>query len=356
MKLPSVGRRHPTSRSHHRPPARVVGVADHGEIGVSGSVGGRRLRARLIAGLEAPASARLEAFALGQQIFIVAARAGDATLLLTRENRILEHGRTDEILEAVAGIPLDAADLRTTLVGCPRGSTSAGPGSGGGTVSSTSRRIGDDWRVLDHGPSELYFHRESRQAPWRLVASVRRDPGRPAWRVEYRKFENNLPQAIHMISIDSSRFDLRLELSQVELNTRLPSAAFDVRVPPSADPITIQELRRRPAVGRVTRVAPHGPGVREDQPHLRVLGVRPTIPRLSTTFQTIALTTLTFTTSRGPFEIRTAIRLSRRCTNLAAGGGGSVAVPPRRQARRSGAAGQGFNRPASAGQQRWRRR
>lgn len=214
------------------------------EIGVSGSVGGRRLRARLIAGLEAPASARLEAFALGQQIFIVVARAGDTTLLLTRENRILEHGRTDEILEAVAGIPLDAADLRTTLAGCPRESTSAGPGSGAGTVSGTSRQIGDDWRVLNEGPTEMYFHRESRQAPWRLVASVRRDPGRPAWRVEYRKFENNLPQAIHMISIDSSRFDLRLELSQVELNTRLPSAAFDVRVPPSADPITIQELRR----------------------------------------------------------------------------------------------------------------
>jgi hypothetical protein len=214
------------------------------EIGVSGSVGGRRLRARLIAGLEAPASARLEAFAFGQQIFIVVARAGDATLLLTRENRILEHGRTDEILEAVAGIPLDAADLRTTLVGCPHESASAGPGSGGGTVSSAARQIGDDWRVLTDGPSERYFHRESRQGPWRLVASVRRDPGRPAWRVEYRRFENNLPRAIHMISIDSSRFDLRLELSQVELNTKLPAAAFEVRVPPAADPITIQELRR----------------------------------------------------------------------------------------------------------------
>jgi outer membrane lipoprotein-sorting protein len=47
-----------------------------------------------------------------------------------------------------------------------------------------------------------------------------------------------------MISIDSSRFDLRLELSQVELNAKLPTAAFEVKVPPSADPITIQELRR----------------------------------------------------------------------------------------------------------------
>jgi hypothetical protein len=214
------------------------------EVGVSGSVGGRRLRARLIVGLEAPASARIEAFAFGQQIFIVVARPGDATLLLTRENRILEHGRADEILDAVAGIPLDAPDLRTTLVGCPPQSQSAGTTPPSEAALSGARQIGDDWRVASDGTSELYFRRESRQGPWRLVAVVRRDQGRPAWRVEYRSFENNLPRLIRMTSLDSSRFDLRLALSQVELDAKLPAAAFEVKVPPSADPITIQELRR----------------------------------------------------------------------------------------------------------------
>jgi hypothetical protein len=220
------------------------------EVGVSGSVGGRRVRARMIVGLEASASARLEAFAFGQQIFIVVARGGDATLLLTRENRILEHGRADEILEAVAGIPLDASNLRTTLVGCPSQSAGASLSSGGGTGPSAARQIGDDWRVVSEGPSEMYFHRGSREGPWRLVAAVRRDPGRPAWRVEYRDFEHNLPRTIRMISIDSSRFDLRLALSQVELNAKLPPAAFEVKIPPSADPLTIEELRRSGPLAR----------------------------------------------------------------------------------------------------------
>ena len=223
------------------------------EVGVSGSVGGRRLRARLIVGLEAPASARLEAFAFGQQIFIVVVRGGDATLLLTRENRILEHGRADEILEAVAGIPLDASDLRTTLAGCPP--QSAGASSRPGTGPGAARQIGDDWRVAAEEATEMYFHRESRERPWRLVAAVRRDPKRPAWRVEYRSFENNLPRTIRMTSTESSRFDLRLALSQVELNAKLPSAAFEVKVPSSADPITIEELRRNGPLGQAERGA-----------------------------------------------------------------------------------------------------
>ena len=53
------------------------------EVGVTGSIKGQRLRARLIAGLAAPASARLEAFVFSQQVFIFAARGNDATLLPT---------------------------------------------------------------------------------------------------------------------------------------------------------------------------------------------------------------------------------------------------------------------------------
>jgi hypothetical protein len=89
------------------------------EVAVSGSVGGHGLRGRLLAGLAPPASARLEAVApFGQPIFIFVSRGGDATLLLPRDNRVLEHGESDKVLEAVAGVPLDAAGLRTALTGC----------------------------------------------------------------------------------------------------------------------------------------------------------------------------------------------------------------------------------------------
>lgn len=208
------------------------------EIAVSGSVGGRKLRARLLAGLSSPASARIEAFAFGQQIFIFAARGNDATLLLTRDHRLLEHGRPDAVLQAVAGVPLDAADLRIALLGCV---VSADLNRG--------RQIGDDWRIAEDGTTALYLQRAPQTAPWRLVAAIHRDPGRPAWRVEYRDFQNNLPRTVRLASIDTRQFDLRLALSQVDLNVKLEDAAFQIAVPPGTDPITLEELRKSGPLG-----------------------------------------------------------------------------------------------------------
>lgn len=203
------------------------------EIGVSGSIGGRRVRARLIAGVATPAAARLEAFAFGQPIFIFAARAANATLLLTRDRRVLEHGMPAQVLEAIAGVPLGAADLRTALLGCV---LAPDPDSGD--------RLGDDWRMAVEGGNDLYLRRAARSAPWRLVAVVHRGV-RPPWRAEYRDFVDDLPRAVHLVSTDPSRFDLRLALSQVVLNPSLSIDAFDINVPPGVDAITLDELRRQ---------------------------------------------------------------------------------------------------------------
>jgi hypothetical protein len=203
------------------------------EMAVSGSVGRRALRARLLIGLAAPASARLEAFAYGQRMFIFVARGTDATLLLTRDGRVLAHGRSDAVLEAVTGVPLGASDLRSAVLGC-----AVGPDSAGG------RRLGADWRVVPDGRDELYLHRDPPAAPWRLVSVVHRDPGHPEWRAEYRGFEGNVARAIRFVSSEPGRFDLRLTLAQVELNPKLDPAAFEVTVPASAEPMTIEELRQ----------------------------------------------------------------------------------------------------------------
>lgn len=203
------------------------------EIAVGGSVGGRRVRARLLAGVAGPSSARIEAFAFGTPIFFFAARGDDATLLLTRDRRVLEHGRPDAVLEAVAGLPLDGADLRVTLLGC-----AVAPDFDRG------RQIGEAWRVVPDGASELYLQRVSSSGPWRIVAAVHHDPGRPAWRAEYRDFERDLPRTVRVVAADGRRFDLRLQLSQVELNAKLDDAAFRVTVPPGTDPISLEELRR----------------------------------------------------------------------------------------------------------------
>lgn len=203
------------------------------EVALTGSINGQRLRARLIAGLAAPASARLEAFAFSQQVFIFASRGNDATLLLPRDDRALEHGQPGEVLEAVTGLPLDASGLRLTLTGC------ASPGAD----AAAGRQIGGDWRVVSHQSGDLYLRRDSRAAPWRLVAAVHRDAGRPEWRAEYRDFENGLPHTIRLASTDTRRFDLRLGLSQVDINVPIEPVAFEVKIPAAARPMTIAELR-----------------------------------------------------------------------------------------------------------------
>ena len=205
------------------------------ESSVSGSAGGRSLRARLNIGLQAPDSARLEAIGpFARPLFILAGSGESATLLLNDDNRILQNGRPAEVLEALTGVALDASDLRDALTGCASNDAAAG----------AARQLGDDWRTLQNGSTIIYLRRDPRTAPWRVVAAVRRAADRPEWRAEYRDFVNGLPQRIRLISSEADRFDLRLSMSGIELNTPLPAAAFEVRIPPGARPITLDELRR----------------------------------------------------------------------------------------------------------------
>ena len=209
------------------------------EVALNGSVGGRRVRGRLLAGLAAPSSARIEAVApFGPPLFIFVAGADDATLLLPRDERVLEHGPPEAVLQAIAGVPLDAAALRTTMTAC-----AVAPDAESG------RRIGEDWRVVRDGPSEIYLHRETSAGRWQIVAAVhhslRRSPpgGDPDWRAEYRDFRDGLPRTIRLMSGDGKQFDLRLSLSQVEINAPLNADVFQVQIPRSAKPITLDELR-----------------------------------------------------------------------------------------------------------------
>jgi hypothetical protein len=209
------------------------------EIAVSGSVAGRGLRARLLAGLAAPSSARLEAVApFGQPIFFFVARDGEATLLLPRDRRVLEHGRADDVLDAVAGVPMDATDLRIALTGCatePR--------------ANESRQVGDDWRIVPDRSGDVYLHRDDHAARWRIVAAEHRGAGARSWRAEYRDFQQGppatgLPKTVRLSSLDGKRFDLRLALSQVELNQPLGADVFTVPIPAGTQPITEEELRQ----------------------------------------------------------------------------------------------------------------
>jgi hypothetical protein len=102
----------------------------------------------------------------------------------------------------------------------------------------------------------VYVRRTSRTAPWRLVAALRRDPAGGEWRAEYgdRNDIDGVPRTIRLTSSDRTRFDLQLALSQVAINEPLGADVFRVQVPRSADPMTLDELRR----GGPLRVSPAG--------------------------------------------------------------------------------------------------
>lgn len=220
------------------------------DIAVSGSAGGHRLRGRLSAGVAAPASARLEAMApFGPPLFVFVAHDDDATLLLPRDARVLAHGRPDAVLDAVAGVPLGAADLEETLTGCVAARD---------TANAQTRQFGDVWQVVSSAASDqLYLHRASAGAPWILTARVRRADGGRAWRVEYRDHANGLPRTVRVISVDAAdddaargrAFDLQLVLSQVETNVPLDAEAFTIQIPKDAAPISLEELRRSGPLG-----------------------------------------------------------------------------------------------------------
>jgi outer membrane lipoprotein-sorting protein len=87
------------------------------------------------------------------------------------------------------------------------------------------------------------------------VAAVHRESSTPAWRAEYVEFSavagsSGLPRTVRLASVGSNRFDLRLILSQVEINARLDDGAFTIQVPATATPITLPELRTAGPLGR----------------------------------------------------------------------------------------------------------
>ena len=201
------------------------------QVAVSGKVNGQRTRARLQVGVAEPASAYIEAPApFGAPVFVFAAQNDDATLLLPRDRRALEHGRPAEVLAAIAGVPLAPAALRETLTGC------AAADSRTAAIVPAAQ-----WRVFP-GDDELYAHREHDGDRWRLVAAVHQRPG-PAWRAEYQDFVNDLPRSIHLTSAPSARFDLQLTLSDIEVNGPIDPKIFRVEIPAGTTPLTIDELR-----------------------------------------------------------------------------------------------------------------
>ena len=120
-------------RAHH--------ARSRAEIAVSGRSAASACAAACWSGSPRQRRPTRSAGAVRRPVFIFAAVDDDATLLLPRDQRVLEHGRPADVLEAVAGVPLDAGRLRATLTGCVAdGETRTGAHAARRRLARRSRR------------------------------------------------------------------------------------------------------------------------------------------------------------------------------------------------------------------------
>ncbi len=199
------------------------------ELALAGRAGDQRLRGRVVAGFERPASMRLEGVApFGPPAFILAARGNMAVLLLPRDDRVLKGERAEEMLGALTGVALAPADLQAILTGC----VSAAP-------KPTSGRLHQNgWASIDlEGGARLFLQRQNNA--WQLRAARRE-----GWQIEYPAWQGRFPQSVRLQSdAPGANVDLTATLSQVESNVDIDPAAFTVSVPPDAQSLTLDELR-----------------------------------------------------------------------------------------------------------------
>src|SRR5215204_4170134 len=98
-------------------------------LGLSGKAGTTSLRGNVDAGFEAPDKIRLEGrHPLGRPVFILVSTGPQATLYLPRDNRVLRAVATADIVEALVGLPLGAAELRALIGGCGFGAAEPSEG------------------------------------------------------------------------------------------------------------------------------------------------------------------------------------------------------------------------------------
>ena len=199
------------------------------EIGLSGRAGDQRLRGRVVAGFERPASMRLEGIGLlGRRVFTLVARDGSATLLFESESRMLRNAPPEDILGALTGVALAPGDLQAILTGCVVPS----PRPTGGRVH------GNGWASIDLESGAVIFLVRQDSA-WQLRAA-RRD----GWQIEYPQWQGRFPQTVRMQSTAADvPVDVTTDVSQLETNLDLGAEVFRLQAPPDARPLTLEELR-----------------------------------------------------------------------------------------------------------------
>lgn len=207
------------------------------EMGLSGRAGGQRVRGTLLAGLARGGRLRLEALApFGQPVFILVARDERATLLLTRDQRVVRDVPTAAVLDAIAGLRFSGDDLLAIVTAC----------APVGVAPVSARRFAGGWTAITLEDDTVMYVRDSEAGP--VVTAVER----AGVTVGYEGRSGPLPGRVRLQTAGARGQPgaaLELSLQQVETNVELGPEVFEVRVPASAVPMTIEELRRAGLLG-----------------------------------------------------------------------------------------------------------
>jgi hypothetical protein len=201
------------------------------ELGLSGTANGERLRGTLAAGFRVPGDMRLElsVLPLRTPVFVLAANAQGATLLLSRDHQVIRSDHGADLLGALTGIALAPADLMAILTGCVVPS----PHSTGG------RQHAGGWISIDlDGGAVLYAQRSG--ARWHLRAARR-----GSWRIDYADWSeaSRFPGSVTLTSETPVAVDVRATLREPEANVDLGDEVFVIRIPAGTEEIPLARLR-----------------------------------------------------------------------------------------------------------------
>ena len=207
------------------------------EMRLSGTAGDEKVRGTVFAGFERPMSMRLEGVPpIGGPVFILAARGGSATMLMTRTKEIIRNAPPEAILEAMTGVALVPADLLSVLTGC----VLPEPKPIGGTLHAGNRAAIEIETGSQPGAARqtAMLYLQQVRGDWQLQVA-RRD----RLQVEYTYGTGQFPEAVRLIST-TPRVNLNAALSQIEANTAIDPAAFAVVEPKDVTTFTIEDLRQ----------------------------------------------------------------------------------------------------------------
>jgi hypothetical protein len=202
------------------------------ELHISGRVGdGQKLKATVLAGFTATDDIRLELPApFGRPIFVLGGMKGSATLV-TRDDRVL-NAPAAKIVEALIGLPFGPRALLALLTGCSGQEAVVDAGRYGDVLAVRTpdvraylRHVGGEWRVIATDLTDL--------------------------RVEYSVGADGWPADLRISSLPARTpvLELTIAVRQIDVNTALPVSTFNITVPPTASPLTLEDLRAAGPLG-----------------------------------------------------------------------------------------------------------